>query len=141
MLTSPIATLRGESKNQGFTLFSIAWSLALAWLASFTFYQAARVRLRLATVGCKRCLIYWQIPPPSDPSLKPTLLSILWMRDEEFGSVPKGTYFKDDRPDFSSFPRGRESRRLVIGCPKTSAKPVLSDSRRVAGYAPRFALI
>jgi ferrous iron transport protein B len=39
---SAIATLRSESKNLGFTAFVIAWSLALAWLASFTFYQGAR---------------------------------------------------------------------------------------------------
>jgi ferrous iron transport protein B len=40
---STIATLRSESKNLGFTLFSIAWSLALAWLVSFAFYQGARL--------------------------------------------------------------------------------------------------
>jgi len=39
---SAIATLRSESKSLGFTLFSSAWSLVLAWLASFLFYQAAR---------------------------------------------------------------------------------------------------
>jgi ferrous iron transport protein B len=39
---SAIATLRSESKNLGFTLFTIAWSLTLAWLASFAFYQSAR---------------------------------------------------------------------------------------------------
>jgi ferrous iron transport protein B len=39
---SAIATLRSESKNSGFMLFSIGWSLALAWLASFAFYQGAR---------------------------------------------------------------------------------------------------
>jgi len=39
---SAIATLRSESKNLGFTLFTIAWSLTLAWLASFAFYQGAR---------------------------------------------------------------------------------------------------
>ncbi len=39
---STIATLRSESKHTGFTLFSIAWSLTLAWIASFVFYQAAR---------------------------------------------------------------------------------------------------
>ncbi len=39
---SAIATLRSESKNMGFTLFSIGWSLVLAWLASFAFYQGAR---------------------------------------------------------------------------------------------------
>ncbi len=39
---STIATLRSESKNSGFTLLVLAWSLALAWLVSFAFYQAAR---------------------------------------------------------------------------------------------------
>ena len=39
---SAIATLRSESKDRGFTLLSIAWSLILAWLASFAFYQGAR---------------------------------------------------------------------------------------------------
>ena len=37
-----IATLRSESKNMRYTLFVIAWSLALAWLMSFAFYQGAR---------------------------------------------------------------------------------------------------
>ena len=39
---STIATLRSESKSLGFTLFSVLWSLILAWLTSFVFYQAAR---------------------------------------------------------------------------------------------------
>jgi ferrous iron transport protein B len=39
---SAIATLKSESKSTGFTLFSLAWSLALAWLVSFAFYQGAR---------------------------------------------------------------------------------------------------
>lgn len=39
---STIATLKSESKSRGFTLFSIGWSLALAWLVSFIFYQGAR---------------------------------------------------------------------------------------------------
>lgn len=39
---STIATLRSESKNNGFMLFSIVWSLVLAWLVSFAFYQGAR---------------------------------------------------------------------------------------------------
>ncbi len=39
---STIATLRSESKNMGFTLLTIAWSLIFAWLISFLFYQAAR---------------------------------------------------------------------------------------------------
>ncbi|HUX92124.1 MAG TPA: ferrous iron transport protein B [Gallionellaceae bacterium] len=37
-----IATLRKESNSAGFMWFSIAWSLALAWLLSFAFYQVAR---------------------------------------------------------------------------------------------------
>lgn len=39
---SAVATLRSESKSLGFTLFSIAWSLALAWVISFAFYQGVR---------------------------------------------------------------------------------------------------
>jgi ferrous iron transport protein B len=37
-----IATLRSESKSMRYTLFVIVWSLALAWLVSFAFYQGAR---------------------------------------------------------------------------------------------------
>jgi ferrous iron transport protein B len=37
-----IATLQSESKQTGFTALSLAWSLGLAWLVSFTFYQGAR---------------------------------------------------------------------------------------------------
>ncbi len=39
---STIATLRSESKNTGFTLLALVWSLALAWFVSFVFYQSAR---------------------------------------------------------------------------------------------------
>ncbi len=39
---STVATLRSESKNSGFMLLSIVWSLALAWLVSLVFYQGAR---------------------------------------------------------------------------------------------------
>jgi ferrous iron transport protein B len=39
---SAIATLKSESKSTGFTLFALGWSLALAWLTSFVFYQGAR---------------------------------------------------------------------------------------------------
>ncbi len=39
---STIATLKSESKSTGFMLFSIGWSLILAWLVSFIFYQGAR---------------------------------------------------------------------------------------------------
>lgn len=37
-----IATMRKESNSIGFMWFSIAWSLALAWLSSLLFYQSAR---------------------------------------------------------------------------------------------------
>ncbi|MFM8331764.1 MAG: ferrous iron transport protein B [Candidatus Methylumidiphilus sp.] len=39
---SAVATLRNESKSAGFMYLSIVWSLLLAWLASFVFYQGAR---------------------------------------------------------------------------------------------------
>lgn len=39
---STIATLRSESKNMGFTVLSIVWSLLLAWVVSLLFYQSAR---------------------------------------------------------------------------------------------------
>ncbi|MCR4303616.1 MAG: ferrous iron transport protein B [Gallionella sp.] len=37
-----IATLQSESKQTGFTALSLVWSLGLAWLVSFVFYQGAR---------------------------------------------------------------------------------------------------
>jgi ferrous iron transport protein B len=37
-----IATLQSESKQLSFTVLSLAWSLGLAWLVSFAFYQGAR---------------------------------------------------------------------------------------------------
>ncbi|HEY0666443.1 MAG TPA: ferrous iron transporter B, partial [Gallionella sp.] len=37
-----IATLHSESKQLRFTLLSLAWSLVLAWVVSFAFYQGAR---------------------------------------------------------------------------------------------------
>lgn len=40
---STIATLKSESKDNAFMLFSIFWSLGLAWLVSFMFYQGARL--------------------------------------------------------------------------------------------------
>ncbi len=40
---STIATLKTESKSTGFMWLSIIWSLALAWIVSFIFYQAARI--------------------------------------------------------------------------------------------------
>jgi ferrous iron transport protein B len=39
---SAIATLRSEAKDIRYTLFALGWSLALAWLVSFVFYQGAR---------------------------------------------------------------------------------------------------
>ena len=39
---STIATLRTESKSLGFTALAVAWPLALAWAASFAFYQGMR---------------------------------------------------------------------------------------------------
>lgn len=39
---STIATLKSESKSSGFMWLSLAWSLMLAWLVSFAFYQTAR---------------------------------------------------------------------------------------------------
>ncbi|MDD2929489.1 MAG: ferrous iron transport protein B [Sideroxydans sp.] len=39
---STIATLRSEAKDMRYTLFTLGWSLALAWALSFVFYQSAR---------------------------------------------------------------------------------------------------
>lgn len=39
---STIATIRNESKSNGFMVLSIVWSLGLAWIVSFVFYQGAR---------------------------------------------------------------------------------------------------
>ena len=39
---STIATLKNESKSSGFMWLSKAWSLSLAWVVSFVFYQGAR---------------------------------------------------------------------------------------------------
>jgi ferrous iron transport protein B len=39
---SMIATLRSEAKSARFAAMSVGWSLLLAWLASFVFYQSAR---------------------------------------------------------------------------------------------------
>ena len=39
---STIATLKSESKSSGFMWLSLAWSLGLAWIISFLFYQSAR---------------------------------------------------------------------------------------------------
>ena len=40
---STIATLKSEAKSSGFMWLSLAWSLLLAWLVSFAFYQSARL--------------------------------------------------------------------------------------------------
>ena len=37
---STIATIRNETKSWAFTALSLAWPLCVAWLVSFTFYQA-----------------------------------------------------------------------------------------------------
>ena len=39
---STIATLKNEAKSTWFMLLSIGWSLLLAWVVSFVFYQSAR---------------------------------------------------------------------------------------------------
>jgi ferrous iron transport protein B len=39
---STIATLKSESKSSAFMWLSIAWSLGLAWVVSFVFYQGTR---------------------------------------------------------------------------------------------------
>jgi ferrous iron transport protein B len=39
---SMVATLRSESKSTRFAAISVTWSLLLAWVVSFVFYQAAR---------------------------------------------------------------------------------------------------
>jgi ferrous iron transport protein B len=39
---SAIATLRSESKDLRYTVLTILWSLGLAWIVSFIFYQGAR---------------------------------------------------------------------------------------------------
>ena len=39
---STIATLKTESKSAAFMWLSIVWSLGLAWVISFIFYQGAR---------------------------------------------------------------------------------------------------
>ncbi|HQC72409.1 MAG TPA: ferrous iron transport protein B [Candidatus Competibacteraceae bacterium] len=40
---STVATLRSESRSLVFTGASVAWSLGVAWLVSFVFYQGARL--------------------------------------------------------------------------------------------------
>ena len=40
---STVAVIRSESKRLGFTVFSVLWSLLLAWLVSFVFFQGANL--------------------------------------------------------------------------------------------------
>jgi len=40
---STLATQRSESRSLGFVGMSVAWSLGLAWITSFIFYQGARL--------------------------------------------------------------------------------------------------
>jgi ferrous iron transport protein B len=39
---STVAVIKAESKSNKFTILAVAWSLGLAWVASFVFYQGAR---------------------------------------------------------------------------------------------------
>jgi ferrous iron transport protein B len=39
---STIAVIKSESKSVKFAMLSVGWSLGLAWIASFVFYQGAR---------------------------------------------------------------------------------------------------
>ena len=39
---STVATMHNESKSLRYTIFSVVWALALAWICSFIFYQTAR---------------------------------------------------------------------------------------------------
>jgi ferrous iron transport protein B len=40
---STVAVIRSESKSPGFTAFSVGWSLLLAWITSFAFFQTSRL--------------------------------------------------------------------------------------------------
>ncbi len=40
---STVAVIKSESKSARFALLSVAWSVGLAWIASFIFYQGARL--------------------------------------------------------------------------------------------------
>jgi ferrous iron transport protein B len=40
---STVAVIKSESKSTRFALLSVAWSVGLAWVASFIFYQSARL--------------------------------------------------------------------------------------------------
>ncbi len=48
---STVAVIRSESKRLGFTVFSVLWSLLLAWLVSFAFFQGAGLLQRLGVLG------------------------------------------------------------------------------------------
>jgi ferrous iron transport protein B len=39
---STVAVLKSESKSVRFATLAVVWSLSLAWLTSFLFYQSAR---------------------------------------------------------------------------------------------------
>lgn len=39
---STVATMRSESRSTGYTVFVLLWSVFLAWVLSFIFYQSAR---------------------------------------------------------------------------------------------------
>jgi ferrous iron transport protein B len=39
---STVAVIKAESKSNKFTVLAVSWSLGLAWVASFVFYQGAR---------------------------------------------------------------------------------------------------
>jgi ferrous iron transport protein B len=39
---STVAVLKSESKSAKFAMLSVVWSVALAWITSFIFYQSAR---------------------------------------------------------------------------------------------------
>jgi len=48
---STVAVIRSESKRLGFTVFSVLWSLLLAWLVSFGFFQGASLLQQLGVLG------------------------------------------------------------------------------------------
>ena len=40
---STVAVIRSESRHLGFTALSVGWSLLLAWLCSFVFFQGTKL--------------------------------------------------------------------------------------------------
>ena len=48
---STVAVIRSESKRLGFTVFSVVWSLLLAWLVSFAFFQGVSLLQRLGVLA------------------------------------------------------------------------------------------